>query len=439
MKVLQVLNHFLPHQIAGTEVYVWALSKQLKQRGIAVQVLIPHYKQTMDADYVYDELAVHQYADPSVVDRSLIMGFRAPDGLQKFIAYLEKTKPDIIHFHELAGSNGITLQHVQAAKASGAKVIMTFHLVGYSCKTGTMFFKGETLCDGVIDYKKCSACYFNARGYAVTVPYLIGASDILHQLSIDASRWNTKIGTALGIVPIIARLKTDLHTLVGACDRVVTITNWYRRVLLANGIDEQKISFIPQGLPFAPASAQLKYHKTHGPLQLIFLGRINKFKGLHLLLEALSDIDPKLVELSVYGNSDDHFYETELRAFTDQKPNIFWKGKLQQADVVATLQAHDVFCLCSTLAEMSPLVIQEAFAAKIPVIASNVYGNVEQICHEINGLLFNFNDVYDLRRQIQKCISEPDLLKKMVKNIVQPRSFEEVGDEYYELYNKILE
>lgn len=49
--------------------------------------------------------------------------------------------------------------------------------------------------------------------------------------------------------------------------------------------------------------------------------------------------------------------------------------------------------LCSTFSEMSPLVIQEAFAARLPVIASNVYGNAEQITHGENGLLFNFNDV----------------------------------------------
>ncbi len=108
MKILQVLNHFLPQQTAGTEVYTWALSKQLQQQGITVQVVIPHYGKNEPADYVYDGLAVHQYAEPSVVDRSLIMGFRAPDGLNNFVAYLKSEQPDLVHFHELAGSNGIT-------------------------------------------------------------------------------------------------------------------------------------------------------------------------------------------------------------------------------------------------------------------------------------------------------------------------------------------
>ena len=85
MKVLQVLNHFLPQQTAGTEVYTLALSKQLQKLGVDVQVLIPHYGKTEPTDYIYDGLAVHQYAEPSVVNRSLQMGFRKPDGLSAYL------------------------------------------------------------------------------------------------------------------------------------------------------------------------------------------------------------------------------------------------------------------------------------------------------------------------------------------------------------------
>lgn len=94
--------------------------------------------------------------------------------------------------------------------------------------------------------------------------------------------------------------------------------------------------------------------------------------------------------------------------------------------------------LCSTFSEMSPLVIQEAFAARLPVIASNVYGNAEQITHGENGLLFNFNDVEDLRRQILQCINRPALLNAMTKKIAPPRSFKDLASDYLELYKSIL-
>jgi glycosyltransferase involved in cell wall biosynthesis len=438
LKIIFVLNHFLPQQTAGTEVYTWALTKQLQNHGVDVKILIPHYGETKSNDYFFDGIAAHQYSEPSVVDRSLIMCFRVPDGLIHFEKYIHDERPDIIHFHELAGSNGITLKHVQVANQSGAKVLMTFHLAGYSCKTGTLVQQGRTTCDGVIDLQKCSNCYLQSTGNGKIATTLTTASSFLHKFSINTTRWQNKIGTALGTAPIISKLKEDLNSLVSQCDYVISITEWYEKILIANGVDQSKIKVIKQGIPFDPTN-YISTRKIHeGPLKLIFLGRINKFKGLHLLVEAIKDIDPLSVQLSIFGNSDDLFYESSLKTQTASNKNISWNGKLNQEDVVKTLYQHDVLCLCSTFSEMSPLVIQEAFAAGIPVIASNVYGNAEQISHNHNGLLFEFNNVNDLREQIIRCLNEPSLLKDLTQNIKPPKSFKEVGREYLDLYKHLL-
>ncbi len=438
MKVLQVLNHFLPYQTAGTEVYTWALSKHLQQNGITVKVVIPHYGQTKDNDYVYDELPVYQYAEPSVVNRSLIMGFHVPEGLKNFIKYLKNEKPDLVHFHDIAGSNGISLHHVTAAKSLGAKVIITLHLVKYSCKTATLVHNGLNKCNGIVDLKKCSNCYLQSKGYKYIAPYLTLVSNFLLKSSINPKILQNPIGSALGTVSIISELVENLHLLIKNCDRVVCITNWYKQILLDNGVEAKKICYIPQGLPLDVTSAPLHSKIVNKPLRLLFLGRINKFKGLHLLIEALSTIDPDLFELSIYGNSDDLDYESSLTLKTEQFNNILWKGKLPQHEVVNTMQEYDILCLCSTISEMSPLVIQEAFAAGIPVLASNVYGNAEQIQHNYNGLLFDYNNVDDLKLQILRCVNEEDLLMNLTKNITFPKSFRDVGNQYLDLYKSLL-
>jgi glycosyltransferase involved in cell wall biosynthesis len=440
LKVIQVLNHFLPHQIAGTEVYTWALGANLVSRGVEVRVVIPNHGKFEYFNYLYDGLIVHKYSEPSVVDRALIMGFRKPEGLKSFGNYLIAENPDIVHFHELAGSNGITLEHVKLVKSMGFKVIMTFHLASYSCKTGTLVQNGINLCDGIIDKRKCGVCYLKYKGATWLSLPVATMSEILLKMGTDFRKLNHPIGTLLGTANVIEKLKSDLMELVNLCDQVVCLTNWYREILVNNGIDDGKIKVIEQGLPLdkheiADTLVPLEKKK---PLKLIFLGRISKFKGLHLLLDAMLELPREAVELSIYGNSEDGEYEINLRNQTVGMLNIKWMGKLDQSDVISTISRFDLLCLCSTFSEMSPLVIQEAKAAKIPVLASNVYGNSEQIIHDVNGLLFEINNVLSLKNQIYRILNQPELLPKLRMNITQPRGFELVGEEYLNIYQQLF-
>jgi glycosyltransferase involved in cell wall biosynthesis len=107
--------------------------------------------------------------------------------------------------------------------------------------------------------------------------------------------------------------------------------------------------------------------------------------------------------------------------------------------VIQTMQQYDALCLCSAFSEMSPLVIQEAFAAGIPVIASNVYGNTEQIQHGSNGLLFAFKNIDSLFLQLKQCVENPGLLPGLKRNIIPPQTFTEVAEQYEALYRLLRE
>lgn len=68
-----VLNHYLPHQVAGTEVYTSLLACYLKEQEVDVKVLIPNYGESEGNSYLNDQVQVVKYAEPSVVDRALIL------------------------------------------------------------------------------------------------------------------------------------------------------------------------------------------------------------------------------------------------------------------------------------------------------------------------------------------------------------------------------
>ncbi len=439
MKILQVLNHFLPDNIAGTEIYVKTLASFFLQSGHQSIVIIPNHGISKTVTYFLEGVKVIKYAEPSIVDRALIMGKRTSDGLKFFLEIIEEENPDIVHFHELAGSNGITLNHITEVKRLGIKIVFTAHLASYSCKTGNLMYKDKLLCDGKIDVNKCTTCVLTIKNkHHWKTNLLFPISHLNYLLGLNTTNLNSSIGTALGYHFIIKKLKDDLINLVASCDKFVVLTDWYKQVLLDNNVDENKLALIKQGLP-SSETVEKKNSVASLPIKVIFIGRISHFKGLHILLEAFSHLPSDKIILNIYGKDNNDEYAMECKFAASKLNNVYWHNVLEPALVLQTIVKNDILCLPSTFSEMSPLVIQEAFATRTPVLASNVYGNAEQITHGHNGWLFNFNDAEDLKSKLAYLIHNTSAIHNASNNILKVKSFADVYLEYEKLYNEILE
>ena len=437
MKILHCLNHFLPLHTAGTEVYAWSLSKNLIASGFSVEVIIPNYSQHVNSYYEIDGIKVNQYAEPSTVDRKLKMGLRIPDGLPAFIKLVKEINPDIVHYHELAGSNGITIHHVEATFSLGFKNIMTFHLANYTCKAQTLMYKNSMLCDGVIDEYRCTDCMLSNASSLVSYPLSFFAKKA-YKYRINLMRVESKLMTGLSYPFIINKLRKDLNKLVNSCHRLIVLTKWYEHILIENEVALDKIIYIPQGLINQNSGDKEWVRKGHKNKRFIFLGRISKYKGLHLLLDALQGMSNEPIKVDIYGSDPQDDYAIMCKNRIKQMSNVFWKGKLMPGEVVSTMRNYDALILPSTFSEMSPLVIQEAFAAKIPVIASNVYGNAEQIIDKKNGWLFKYNDSKELQELLYSLLKNPEWLRSAKNFIPDVQTFDRVTSQYVEVYTTIL-
>ncbi|MEP6951268.1 MAG: glycosyltransferase [Ginsengibacter sp.] len=450
MKILFCLNHFLPDQIAGTEVYVFSLIKALEKKNVQAKVLIPNYGKRNTKEYEIEKIKVIKYAEPSVLDRRAKRGYINSEGLKEFIRIVQYENPDIVHFHELSDTtHGITLYHIKSVKNLGFKVVMTFHLAGYSCKTGNLMYKERELCDGIIRIKRCSACsYYSIGNSELFSKLLTPISMLLYKIGLNTTLLNKKAGTAFGFPFVIKRFRNHFMELADNCHKLVALTHWYKNILIKNGIPENKISTITQGLPYYQNEPILQQpvfaKKVNEPgknkmLRLIFIGRISYIKGVHLLIEAMQNLPPENVSLDIYGQVNESAYAANCVQRSKGLTNIHWKGILAPAQVINTLSKYDALCLPSAFSEMSPLVIQEAFAAGIPVVASDVYGNAEQIKDGKNGWLFKFKDSEDLRNKLNELIESSGQMINAKKYMPAIKSFEEVAEEYRILYCKIIE
>jgi glycosyltransferase involved in cell wall biosynthesis len=441
MKIVHVLPYFLPETVAGTEVYCWSICKYLQRQGIASEVVIPGYDQTQTTEYEFDGIRVVKYAEPTKPTRLHLMRLVLPEGLGAFKDYLQTARPDWVHFHGIYGGTGITIQHIAEAKALGFHIMYTMHLSGDVCRSQTLVYKDRELCDGVIRPARCAVCSLMQRGNNEWVANaMAGLSAGLQKVGIDAAYWNNSLGTGLSIVNRIVDMQKDLQRLGTLCDKVVLLAKWFQGMMIANGFPPEKMEYIPQALSYTGESNQtfsavsFRYKDS---LKLVFAGRIHPAKGIDTLLKAIQDLPEEKIELSIYGKSGDDEYYNYCRSLSDGKNNIYWRGLLPREQVLPAFRQHDMFCLPSAFSEMSPLVIQEAFAAGIPVLASGVYGNAELIRPGHNGLLFPFKSVAGLREQLDRVFTENSLLPYMKSQVSPPLSFDSVGKQYLDLYRSI--
>lgn len=436
MKVIHVLNHFLPQQTAGTEVYAWALSKALLELNYDIQVLIPNYGSTTNETYTYDGISVIKFSDPTTIDRQLMLGQKHSLGIDSFNRILELERPDIIHFHEIGSGNGVTLDHLITAKNHGLKVLVTFHLAGYSCMTGGLINSKNQICEGKYDLHDCTKCALSKKGIKIGNSFLSGVSVLLRKSEISTLRWNNKVGTLLGTSEIIHSHNTRLHQIIKFSDRVVTLTDWYKDVLIKNRVEENKIRTVYQGLS-SYEKLELKSKKNNQTLNLVYVGRITEIKGIHILIKAVESIKDKEITLSIYGEDDNTNYGAELRLKTKSNINISWKGKIPTNRVRDEISKYNLLCLCTTITEMSPLVFLEARSVGVPIIASNVLGNRKLIEDKINGFLFDFNNYKSLRNKLLEIFNNPRLLKQVNVFEEEIRTFKDVALEYSKIYGEL--
>ena len=82
--------------------------------------------------------------------------------------------------------------------------------------------------------------------------------------------------------------------------------------------------------------------------------------------------------------------------------------------------------------------IFEAFAAGVPVVATDLGGMSEFVRPEKDGLLFGLEDSGDLARQLRRLIEEPGLLGRLRAGIRPVKTVQENVDELETLYGGLL-
>lgn len=247
-------------------------------------------------------------------------------------------------------------------------------------------------------------------------------ADIVHGHLIRGAMYAGRAGHRQSApVALCTAHATTARTHMQRCAHIIAVSGAVRDGLLAAGYAERDVSLVYNGVPegpMAPSSEQRAALRTElgipfDTFAVAHVGRFVRDKGQDLLVQAMRSV-PAGVHLYLIGDPATDFGR-EVQALLTAEPALAARVHCLgfRPDVQRLLPAFDAFALASRREALSIAVI-EAFAARVPVVATRVGGVPEIVRHEDTGLLVPTEDAAALAQGITRLSTDADLRARLV-------------------------
>lgn len=405
MKILQIASGDFFSTYGGGQVYVKNIVDEMIRQGHDMVVL----------SFVVKDITINKcdYKGISLWE----VGKHAKEAdIEELVRTIS---PNIIHAHSqkaLFATLGERL-HIP--------IIVTAHHGGILCPAGTLMNADDHICQTTVSHEHCLKCCLanirTGRGWYPMMKLLpkngyLQLGKALQKLPFIP--FITPIGgTALSIQNKIAEWQT-------ICDKataVIAPSHAIADAMCRNGLLRDKVTVIAHGIPKneeikndCPSKLGGRAHaegvsilSLNRKTRFFYVGRICRVKGLHILLEAFSDIANRdKAELHIIGGAgnkgEQRYMDGLKRRYT--LPNIVWHGKVPADKVFDNIKDFDVMVHPAILLEVFGLNIAEALAMNKPVLATRCGGAEMQIEEGVNGWLIAPNDVAALREKMNEIV-----------------------------------
>ena len=161
MRVVHVPFGYFPDAVAGTEIYVAQLARDLRAHGVE-SIVAAAAAGSAAARYDHDGTSVYRFALPAAENVADLYGEGDESAARSIADVLVEVDADVLHLHAFTRAGSV--RAVRAAKRTGARVVFTYHTPTASCVRGTLLRDGHEPCDGALIAQRCAACLLESRG-----------------------------------------------------------------------------------------------------------------------------------------------------------------------------------------------------------------------------------------------------------------------------------
>lgn len=409
MFILQVASGDFFSTYGGGQVYVKNIVDEMIRQGRSLTVISFVARNTAIEKKKYQSIDLYEVGNC---------------GLNQLQDLVKQIRPDVIHAHSHKA-------HVVAIGNNlHIPVIVTAHHGGILCPAGTLLNSKDEICHTAVSHEHCLPCSLrNIRSGRYWYPMMrLIPRNLYRKLGIGLSRlpfipFVSPIG---GVAWSITQKQQEWKTIAEGCSRMIAPCNAIAEAMQRNGLDSHKITLLPHGIPL-PSSVPNFPPIIDGRIKFFYVGRICYVKGLHVLLQAFSQLRNPNAELHLIGgtgNKAEKRYETALKKRYASDQRIVWHGKVAPEDVYEQVRDYHVEVHPTICLEIFGLNIAEALAMGKPVLASRCGGAEMQIEDDVNGWLVESNNVEALAKKLDEIASnftnyEPMLTAQRVISISQ--------------------
>lgn len=163
--------------------------------------------------------------------------------------------------------------------------------------------------------------------------------------------------------------------------------------------------------------------KDSGPLKLIYISRVDEYKGILDLVETIEEINKEnetpLFSLEIYGEMqlipEKEVYVNSLKDF-----QISYRGVISREKVNETLQ-HFFMSVLPTkhYGEATPGSLVESLIAGVPVLVSSFSQADSLVRNNIDGVIFEIGNKKDLKEKLKEIHKNKDKIVKMRENAAE--------------------
>ncbi len=236
------------------------------------------------------------------------------------------------------------------------------------------------------------------------------------------------------------------------CDRFIAISHEIEQELLADGVDPDRITRLPNGISVEGYEPKAAYDNS-SPLRLVSVGRLDPQKGYDVLLDALSRFDLPEFEFRVYGEGRDREMLQGLIRSHGLEGRVFLEGVVH--DLPQRLSGSDLFVLVSRAEGLSNA-LMEAMLCGLPCVVTAVGGNTDLVAPEdvevkvdaggyrimSNGIVVNSDDPEGTVKALELLARDRELAARLGRAAAawmrRNNALGQVAERYVGIYRELL-